>query len=135
MDRYITCPFKYFAEHVLGLPEERDELAGLTPLERGTLMHSIFEQFYGEWQLSGHGAITSENLPEADALFSRHRRTLRSPAARRRIGCSRRLRLLGSVVAPALADRVFDAGGRRRPSGVRERLLEQELFGAFAFPV
>ena len=41
VDHYVLCPFKYFAENVLGLPEERDDLAGLTPLERGNLDEAL----------------------------------------------------------------------------------------------
>ena len=50
VDRYVDCPFKYFAENVLGLPEEREESSGLSPLERGTLVHTLFEEFYRLWQ-------------------------------------------------------------------------------------
>src|SRR5690606_12686240 len=70
VDRYVTCPFKYFAEHVLRLTEERPGSAGLTPLERGTFLHSLFEHFYDRWQRLGRGAITNANMPEAQVLFS-----------------------------------------------------------------
>ena len=49
VDHYVDCPFKYFAENVLGLPEEREEAAGLTPLERGMLVHQVFEEFFRDW--------------------------------------------------------------------------------------
>ena len=70
VDRYVDCPFKYFAENVLQLPEERDEMAGLTPLERGNLVHALFEQFYRAWQERGGGTITAAVLPDAVALFA-----------------------------------------------------------------
>ena len=53
VDRYVDCPFKFFSEDVLGLPEEREEMSGLTPLERGTLVHELFERFYRAWQAEG----------------------------------------------------------------------------------
>ena len=67
----MDCPFKYFAETVLGLPEEREEMSGLTPLERGTLVHALFEHFYRSGSQQGRGTITPATLPEALALFAR----------------------------------------------------------------
>jgi RecB family exonuclease len=133
VDRYVTCPFKYFAEYVLRLPEERDEVSGLTPLERGTLLHALFERFYGEWQASGRAAIDAQNLPDALADFARIATDALAgiPEPDRTL---ERMRLLGSMVTRGVAERVFDleitAG-----MGVRERLLEYDLVGSFAFPV
>jgi RecB family exonuclease len=132
VERYAECPFKYFAESVLRLPEERDEVAGLTPLERGTLVHELFERFYGAWQEQGGGTITPERLPDALALFDRIARTALAglPDADRAL---EETRLLGSIVGRGLAERVFeleaDAGGE-----VTDRLLEFELRGPFTFP-
>jgi ATP-dependent helicase/nuclease subunit B len=70
VDHYVLCPFKYFAENVLGLPEERDDMAGLTPLERGNLVHNLFEQFYRSWDSRAGGTITAANLPDAVVLFA-----------------------------------------------------------------
>ena len=46
LERYLECPFKYFAAHVLKLPEERDEQAWMTPQERGHFVHEVFESFF-----------------------------------------------------------------------------------------
>jgi RecB family exonuclease len=133
VDRYIDCPFKYFAESVLGLPEERPELAGLTPLERGTLLHELFERFYREWAARGRGTITVVTLPDALSLFAEVTRAALAvlPAADRAL---EETRLLGSIVARGVAERVFelevDAGGV-----IAGRLLETELNGTFAFPL
>jgi RecB family exonuclease len=132
VDRYVDCPFKFFSEDVLGLPEEREEMSGLTPLERGTLVHELFERFYRAWQAQGEGTITPSTLPKAVALFGRLTRDAleRLPEADRALEESR---LLGSIVARGLAERVFelesDAGGR-----VVDRLLEFDLRGPFTFP-
>jgi len=132
VDRYVDCPFKYFAENVLRLAEERDDEAGLTPLERGSLVHELFERFYASWQGDGFGTITPETLPEAVARFAALAREAfaRLPAADRAL---EETRLLGSIVARGLAERVFeleaDAGGR-----IVERLIEQPLNGPFTFP-
>ena len=132
VDRYVDCPFKYFAESVLGLPDEREEVSGLSPLERGTLVHALFEEFYRTWQQDGRGTVTADALPEALALFGRltDRALARLPAADRAL---EEARLLGSIVGRGLAERVFelevDAGG-----DVVDRLLEVALEGTFAFP-
>lgn len=132
VDRYVDCPFKYFAESVLGLPEEREESAGLTPLERGTLVHELFERFYREWQQDRRGAITPATLPEALERFGGLVRAAlkRLPEADRSL---EEARLLGSIVARGLAERVFeleaDAGGQ-----VTTRLIEFKLDGPFVFP-
>ena len=132
VDRYVDCPFKYFSETVLGLPEEREEMSGLTPLERGTLVHELFERFYRAWQAEGHGTITPATLPDAVALFASLTREALAPLPE----ADRALeetRLLGSIVARGLAERVFelesDAGGR-----VVNRLIECDLRGPFPFP-
>jgi RecB family exonuclease len=132
VERYATCPFKYFAESVLGLPEERDESEGLTPLERGTLLHRLLEQFYRAWQTNGGKAITRATLGDAVALFERLARAAlaRLPAGDRAL---EEARLLGSLVTPGLARRVFDlelSGGE----GVSERLIEAMLDGSYVFP-
>ncbi len=132
VDRYVDCPFKFFSEDVLGLPEEREEMSGLTPLERGTLVHELFERFYRAWQAQGEDTITPSTLPKAVALFGRLTRDAleRLPEADRAL---EETRLLGSIVARGLAERVFelesDAGGR-----VVDRLLEFDLRGPFTFP-
>ena len=132
VDRYVDCPFKYFAESVLRLAEERDESSGMTPLERGSLLHVLFERFYGEWQRLGHGAITPALTPEALALFGRLADDALAalPVADRAL---ERTRLMGSIVGMGVAERVFEL---EADSGVAiaERRLETALNGVFVFP-
>jgi RecB family exonuclease len=133
VDRYVTCPFKYFSEYVLRLNEDRDEDTGLTPIERGTLLHLLFERFYKAWQADGRGAITQDLVPEAVSLFRR----ISDDALSALPGPDRileELRLHGSMVAPGVAARVFELEAASG-AGVRERLLEYELSGPFQFPV
>ena len=132
VDRYVTCPFKYFAESVLKLPEEREDTAGLTPLERGTLLHDLFERFYRDWQDAGHGSITPALLPEAVARFT----ALASETLARLPEADRVLeetRLLGSLVARGVAERVFELEAESDLPVVR-RLLEEKIVGPFRFP-
>jgi RecB family exonuclease len=132
VDRYVDCPFKYFAESVLRLSEERDGTSGLTPLERGSLLHVLFERFYGQWQQAGHGAITAATMPDALAMFSAIADEALAvlPEADRAL---ERTRLLGSIVATGVAERVFEL---EADSGVaiRQRRLESVLNGEFVFP-
>jgi RecB family exonuclease len=132
VDRYVDCPFKYFSETILRLPEEREEMSGLTPLERGTLVHALFEEFYRAWQVEGRGTITPATLPDALERFEAiaHAAFARLPAADRAL---EETRLLGSIVARGIAERVFeleaDDGG-----DVVDRLVEIDLHGTFMFP-
>lgn len=133
VDRYVACPFKYFSESVLRLSEERDEMAGLTPLERGTLLHLLFERFYGQWQAAGHGAITQATLPDALALFGTiaTEELARLPEADRAL---EHTRLLGSIVGTGVAERVFELEVDAS-APVRTRELEWALNGPFDFPL
>ena len=131
LERYLECPFKYFAAHVLRLPEERADESGLTPQERGQFLHTVFETFFREWQTSGRQTITTTNLAEAVQLFEEiAERQLNSlPDSDRAL---ERTYLLGSAAAAGLAERAFafeiEHGGQ-----VIERLLEHELQGTFVF--
>ncbi len=131
VERYLECPFKYYASHVLKLPEERDEESGLSPLERGHFVHDVFEQFFIQWRDSGARTITTSNVADAIALFEQvvDSRLHTLPEADRAL---ERTHLLGSAAASGLAERAFafeiEQGGE-----VIERLLEHELEGTFAF--
>lgn len=131
VERYLECPFKYFAAYVLRLPEERDDESGLTPQERGQFLHDVFETFFAEWQASGHRTITTGNVADALALFERvaEQRLATLGEADRAL---ERTYLLGSAVAPGLGERAFtfeiEQGG-----DVIERLLEHSLEGEFVF--
>jgi RecB family exonuclease len=131
IERYLECPFKYFAAHVLRLDEERDEESGLTPQERGRFLHGVFEAFFSEWHRAGRGAVTAATLEEAFATFERiaeaHLAGL--PDADRAL---ERTYLLGSAVAPGLAERAF-AFEIEHGVGIVERLLEHVLEGTFVF--
>ena len=131
VERYLECPFKYFAAHVLKLPEERDEESGLSAQERGQFLHGVFEQFFTRWQAEGHGTVTTANIDEALTMFEEvaEARLATLPESDRAV---ERTHLLGSAAAAGLAERAFtfeiEQGGQ-----VIERLLEHELEGEFVF--
>jgi hypothetical protein len=132
VDRYVQCPFKYFAQHVLRLEEEPDEKPGLTPLERGLFVHDVFREFFTRWQAEGHRAIGAGDLDEARAVFARVVEEMlpRVPESERAI---ERTRLEGSAVAAGLGERLFrfEAG---RPGRVVDRLVEFSLNGEYDLP-
>ena len=72
IDLYGQCPFKFFARHVLRLPEEYADEEGLTPLERGRFLHETFEAFYRAWQAKGHGSITPTGSSRPARCSSRY---------------------------------------------------------------
>jgi RecB family exonuclease len=131
LERYLECPFKYFAAHVLRLPEERDEEAWMTPQERGHFVHEVFEEFFTEWQAAGRGAITTANVAAALALFEEvgERHLARLPEGDRAL---ERTLLLGSAAAAGFGERAF-AFEIDEEVPVVERLLEYELEGRFMF--
>jgi RecB family exonuclease len=131
VERYLECPFKYFAAHVLTLPEERDEEAWMTPQERGHFVHEVFETFFTEWQRAGHGAITTANVAEALALFDEvaEQRLETLPEGDRAL---ERTLLLGSAAAAGFGERAF-AFEIEDDVAVVERLLEYQLEGRFTF--
>ena len=91
----------------------------------------MFERFFSEWQCRGYGAITAARLEIARTLFAEivEDRLATLPETEAAI---ERTRLLGSPVAPGLADVVFRMEAER-PVEVVERLLEYRLKGAFEF--
>lgn len=129
VERYLQCPFKYFAATVLRIDEEREEEPGLTPQERGLLLHEVLQEFFDEWQRTGYGTITAENLDEAVAMFTRvvDGRLTRLPEADRAL---ERARLLGSAVATGLGERAFEFEVGLE-AAVVERLLEYGFDGEF----
>jgi RecB family exonuclease len=129
LDRYRSCPFKYFARDVLGLEEEVVEETGLSARARGTLVHAVFQAFFDEWTAAGHGGIDVAALPAARALFAtvvdRLLRTI--PPSERAI---ERAVLLGSAVAAGLGERAFRfEAAQAQPLVARE--LEVPLDGEY----
>ncbi len=131
LERYLDCPFKFYASQVLSLEEPPEDEDSRTPLERGLFLHELFEQMFREWKAAGHGAITADLLPEAHRLFDRLATAALAtlPAGEAAI---ERLRLFGTAGAAGIARRVM-AMEVERGGEVVDRLLEFPLEGAFTF--
>jgi RecB family exonuclease len=131
IERYLSCPFKYFSARVLKLDEEREDESGLTPQERGQLLHEVFQSFFQEWQKRGGRAITADSLDDALELFSAVAESTlaRLPDADRAL---ERTYLLGSAAAAGLGERAFNFEIEQE-TPVLDRLLEHPLEGSFEF--
>ena len=131
VETYLTCPFKYFARYVLNLDDEPDDDEVMDPKRQGQFVHAVFEEFFRQWEATHGGAITPGTLDAAHALFEiiaeTHLGRLHAAEA-----ALERTRLLGSAVAPGLADAVFRMEAER-PVGVVRRELEYPLKGEFTF--
>ena len=131
LERYLDCPFKFYASQVLSLEEPPEDEDTRTPLERGLFLHELFERFFTAWKAAGHGAITASLLPEAhqrfEALAGEALATLSDGEA-----AIERLKLFGTAGAPGIARRVL-AMEVTRGAAVVDRLLEYEIEGAFMF--
>lgn len=131
VDRYLKCPFQFFASEVLRLEEEPEDGDRPPPWERGRFLHAIFEAFFREWQRRGHRAIGPEEVPPARALLEEicERQLAALPAHEAAL---ERPRLYGSAVSAGIIDRVL-AMEAERPAVVEERLVEFELDAAYTF--
>jgi RecB family exonuclease len=129
IDRYLQCPFKYFASYVLDLPEEVSDEPSMTPQREGQFVHEVFQAFFESWQEAGGETITAEVLDQARSHFARVAGRLLAtlPAAEAAL---QRMRLLGSAGTPGLGEVVL-AAEASHPELVRGRLLEYRLEGAF----
>ena len=63
---WATCPFRYFLSNVLGIaaPEQPEEVATISALERGSLLHAILESFIRAAQ--EQGTISLPDQPWTD---------------------------------------------------------------------
>ncbi|MYC93700.1 MAG: hypothetical protein F4X14_01910 [Caldilineaceae bacterium SB0661_bin_32] len=52
LQTWATCPFRYFLANVLGIaaPEQPEELATISALDKGSLLHTILERFIRDAQ-------------------------------------------------------------------------------------
>jgi RecB family exonuclease len=129
LETYTTCPFKFFAQHILKLEEEPDDEEVMDPRRQGQFVHKVFETFFVEWQAAGHRAITAANLDQARTMFTDVVDRALADLPEGEAGLER-TRLLGSSAAAGLGEAVFRMEAERAVPVV-ERLLEHELRGSF----
>ncbi|RPJ67736.1 MAG: PD-(D/E)XK nuclease family protein, partial [Acidobacteria bacterium] len=129
IDRYLDCPFKYFAASVLRLTEEVPDPASMSPKARGIFEHEVFRAFFDAWERAEGGAIGPDRLDRARSLFAAvaAEQLSRLPDGEAAL---ERMRLLGSPASAGLGEIVL-AAEAVRPVPVRERLLEHPIEGEF----
>lgn len=127
LETYLSCPFKFYAQHVLRLEEEPEDEEVMDPRRQGEFVHGVFETFFREWSAAGHGAITAANLEGARALFRGVVEAALQTLNEGEAGLER-TRLLGSPAAAGLGEAVFRMEAER-DLPVVERLLEHRLTG------
>lgn len=131
VDRYLKCPFQFFASEVLGLEEEPEDGDRPPPWERGRFLHAIFESFFSAWHARGGRRIAPADVPAARALLEEvcERALAALPAHEAAL---ERPRLYGSAVSAGIIDRVLSMEAER-PALVEQRLVEFALDAAFTF--
>jgi len=69
LQTWATCPFRYFLSNVLGIaaPEQPEEIATISALEKGSLLHTILERFIRDAQ-------QQNAIPAPDKSWSEDRR-------------------------------------------------------------
>lgn len=131
VDRYLKCPFQFFATEVLKLEEEPEDEDAPPPWERGRFLHALFEAFFREWQARGHGSITADRVPEARGLLVELSERAMGALAPTEAALER-ARLFGSAASAGIIDRVLTMEAER-PAAIDRRLIEFELDDGFAF--
>jgi RecB family exonuclease len=131
LERYQDCPFKFFAADVLRLEETPEDEQTLSPKARGRFIHELFHRFFEAWDGNGGGAITSDRLDDARALFERTAAPLLARLPESEAGLER-ARLFGSAIAVGMVDVVLGLEASRPPSDLRERWLERRFDGEFS---
>jgi RecB family exonuclease len=129
LERYLDCPFRFFAANVLRLGEEPEDQATLSPRRRGQLLHGILHRFFDVWDRDGRGAITADTVEAARELFATVAEPFLAPLPESEAALER-ARLLGSPISLGVVDVVLDMEVARG-GDVDARLLEFRLDGRF----
>ena len=129
VERYLSCPFQYFASAVLRLGDEPDDEVILSPRSRGRFVHEVFRAFFDRWQREGGGAIDVESFPRARVLAGSvaEEHLDRLPSRDRAV---ERVWLLGSPAGAGILDRLLMLEADR-PDRVLQRLLEIRFDGVY----
>ena len=68
LEQYAQNPFLFLLERVLYLEEKLEAEEDLTPMKRGSVIHSLLERFYGEYTGPFPGTLTAEVSALFDAV-------------------------------------------------------------------
>ncbi|MGC1453926.1 MAG: PD-(D/E)XK nuclease family protein [Nitrospirota bacterium] len=118
LDAYINCPYDYYITRVLGIKPLEEVSEDISPMDRGSKVHSILRNFYLSWNSS----VTRETRNEARALL----RKLAESAFDKEADTFRNRRdkeLFTSV----MAERFLDAEEFLWKQGMKPACLEQKI--------
>lgn len=123
LETYLECPFKYFARHVLRLPDEDDEADGLSPRESGRLLHDALERFVRRWDAARANVDDPAAIEVARRLFADVVADVLADVDERDAAVER-ARLLGSALAIGAGERVIALEFEQPDDAVIGRRLE-----------
>jgi RecB family exonuclease len=131
LERYLDCPFKFFAADVLRAEEPPDDQSAPSPRARGRFIHDVLQRFFEAWDRTGLGPITADTLDRARQVAASVAEPLLAAlgdadAALERAG------LFGTAISTGLIDIVLAHEVERPAEPVVERWLEHRFDGAFA---
>ncbi|MGI8671372.1 MAG: PD-(D/E)XK nuclease family protein, partial [Luteitalea sp.] len=106
VERYLQCPFQYFASRVLALREDAEDEAGLPARDAGLFVHDVLHACFARWHALGQTAIGPDQHARAREVFAEvAEQSLRTlPPTDRPL---ERVRLFGSSVATGLIEKVL----------------------------
>jgi ATP-dependent helicase/nuclease subunit B len=131
LERYLDCPFKFFAADVLRAEEPPDDQSAPSPRARGRFIHDVLQKFFEAWDRTGAGPITAETLDRAREVAASVAEPLLE-ALGDADAALERARLFGTAISTGLLDIVLAQEVERAAEPVVERWLEHRFDGGFA---
>jgi len=118
LDAYINCPYDYYITRVLGIEPLEEVTGDLSPMDRGSKVHSILRNFYLSWNRS----VVRETRDEALALL----RKLADSAFDKEADTFRNRREKELFIS-VMAERFLDAEEALWKQGMKPACLEQKI--------
>ena len=118
LDAYLRCPYDYYVRNILGIEPIEEVTEDLSPLDRGTRVHSILRDFYRSW----NSAVTRENRSEARTFLSEL-----ADRAYDRDADTFRNRREKTLFLEVMIERFLDAEVALWDQGFRPAYLEQKI--------
>jgi RecB family exonuclease len=131
LERYLDCPFKFFAADVLRAEEPPDDQSAPSPRARGRFIHEVLQKFFEAWDRTGAGPITAQTLDRAREVAASVAEPLLE-ALGDADAALERARFFGTAISSGLIDIVLAQEVERPAEPVVERWLEHRFDGGFA---
>jgi len=132
LETYAQCPFKFFAQRLLKLTPIEEVEEGITPLEKGNLLHQIFFEFFTRWRDEKQPPLREcsevEFKEATDLLLSMARARLDLIHINAPLWELDKEELLGGPGRPGVM-REFLENERRRPDMLAPRYFEASFGG------